>query len=319
MSFAAPLVLLALAAIPVMMLLYGARQRTRGRVAAAFVAAPLTASVVPRQPRWRRHVPALLLALALAVLIVAAARPQTSRAVVVNDGAVILANDVSSSMAATDVAPSRLGAARRADGSFLAHVPGSVRVGLLEFDQTATVLQSPTLNRSLTRGALANLHADGHTAIGTAVGLAARLLTAMRAPNGKRIPAAIVLLSDGSSTNGLDPVTAARQAAADHIPVYTVALGTAHGTIVVHNKDGTTKTVPVPLDPQELQEIARVSKGRTFTAADSADLSAVYDHLAAQLGHTRVKHEVTASFAGAGLVLMLIGAALSLFWFRRLV
>jgi Ca-activated chloride channel family protein len=317
MSLHSPLVLLALLAIPVAAWLYALMQRRRSSAAAAFVTEPLRPSVAPVQPRWRRHVPMIAFALALAVLIVAAARPQRSVAVPLTDGAVILANDVSSSMASTDVHPSRLGAAERADADFIAHVPGTIRVGLLGFNQTATLLQTPTTNHALARAALGHLHANGHTAIGTAVQLATRLLAGLHTPNGKRVPSAIVLLSDGTSTTGLSPLTAARQAAAQHIPVYTVALGTARGTISV--KHGSrTNTVPVPLNPSELQQIATVSKARSFTIANSAGLSAVYAHLAAQLGHKHVKKEITASFAGAGLVLLLLGSALSLRWFGRL-
>jgi Ca-activated chloride channel family protein len=259
----------------------------------------------------------VVFAVALAFLILAAARPQRSVAVPLTDGAVMLANDVSSSMASKDVNPSRLGAAQRADARFLAHVPSTIRVGLLEFNDAATVLQSPTTNHALTRAALVHLHANGHTAIGTAVQLATRILSGLRTPTGKHIPSAIVLLSDGSSTTGADPLAAARRAGAAHVPVYTVALGTAHGTIAVKHPNG-TKTVPVPLNPSELQQIATLSKGRSFTIGSSAGLSAVYQHLAAQLGHRNVNREMTASVAGAGLVLLLVGGALSLRWFGRL-
>jgi Ca-activated chloride channel family protein len=132
------------------------------------------------------------------------------------------------------------------------------------------------------------------------------------------VPGAIVLLSDGTSTGGADPIAAARQAAAKHIPVYTVALGTAHGTINVKHGSKTSVT-PVPLNPSELKQIAQVSGGKSFTAGDSSGLSAVYAHLAAQLGQRHVKQQITASFAGVGLVLLLIGSALSLRWFGRLV
>jgi Ca-activated chloride channel family protein len=318
MSLHAPLVLLALIAIPVAAWVYSRLQRRRGRVAAAFVSEPLKPSVAPTQPGWRRHAPIIAFGVALIVLIVAAARPQRSVAVPLTDGAVLLANDVSSSMAAKDVNPSRLGAAQRADVNFLAHVPSTIRVGLLEFNDAATILQSPTKDHALTRAALTHLHANGHTAIGTAVQLATHVLSGLRSPTGRRVPSAIVLLSDGTSTTGADPLTAARDAGAAHIPVYTVALGTGHGTITVTHPNGTTRTVPVPLNPSELQQIARLSKGRSFTIGSSAGLSAVYAHLAAQLGHKHVSRQMTASFAGAGFVLLLLGSAMSLRWFGRL-
>ncbi|HUO71246.1 MAG TPA: VWA domain-containing protein [Solirubrobacteraceae bacterium] len=318
MSFATPLVLLGLLAIPVLVYMYAVAQRRRAAVANAFVTKPLTPSVAPHRPRWRRHVPMAAIAVALAILIVAAARPQRSAAVPVTDAAVMLVNDVSSSMASTDVTPSRLGAAERAASRFLTMVPAHVRVGLLEFNEKPIVLQSPTTDHALTQSALTQLRAGGHTAIGDAINTAVRSLLSLRGQNGKRPPAAIVLLSDGTSTNGANPIAAAKQAAAQHIPVYTVALGTSHGTITV--KHGTsTQTVPVPLDPQELEQIASVSGARSFTVNDSGQLKAVYAHLATQLGHKHVKHEITASFAGGGLVLLLFGSVLSLLWFGRLV
>lgn len=318
MSFAAPLALLGLLAVPLLINLYVVQQRRRAIAARAFVSEPLMASVAPQRPRWRRHTPMAVFLVALAVLIVAAARPQRSSAVPVTDAAVMLANDVSSSMAATDVPPSRLIAAERAAAHFLSKVPTHVRVGLLEFNEKPIVLQSPTTDHTLASSELAQLRAGGHTAIGDAINTAVRSLLSLRGQNGKRPPAAIVLLSDGTSTNGADPIAAAKQAAAEHIPVYTVALGTAHGTIPV--KHGTRTTiVPVPLDPSELAQIASSSGGRSFTVNDTSQLTTVYAHLAAQLGHKQVKHEITASFAGGGLVLLLIGSVLTLAWFGRLV
>lgn len=314
MSFAVPVVLIALVAIPILAWWYARHQQTRERAAEAFVVPALRPSVAPERPGWRRHAPYAAFALALAVLIIAAARPQTSVAVPVDDAAVFLANDTSSSMGATDLTPSRLGAAVKADRTFLANSPASLRVGLMEFTVTASVLQSPTTNHALVSRALGALHPYGHTAIGTAIQTASSILSGLRGANGKRIPSAIILLSDGGSFLGVDPIAAARQARALHIPVYTVAVGTSHGTI-----QGKHRPIPVPLDPTELQQIAQASGAQSFTAGDNSALSAVYAHLAKQLGHKKVNHEITASFAGAGLVLLLIGGALSLLWFRRLI
>ena len=318
MSFAAPLVLLTLLAIPLLILWYAGQQRRRAVAASAFVAPALTASVAPRRPRWRRHVPMLVFALALAVLIAAAARPQRSVAVPVTNGAIMLANDVSSSMQATDVAPSRLGAAERAAKRFLAKVPSTVQVGLLEFARTPVVLQSPTTNHALTEAAFAQLHTSGGTAVGVTILTAVQELKSLPLVHGKRPPGAIVLISDGASNVGADPLAAARQAAAQHIPIYTVAVGTPNGTILIKRRSGTV-TAPVPLSSQQLGQIAHISGGRAFTASNAAGLSAVYTHLAAQLGRKHVKHEITASFAGGGLALLLLGSAMSLRWFGRLV
>ncbi len=318
MTFAAPLVLLGLIAIPLLIGWYAREQRRRTSAAAAFVTPALAASVAPRRPRWRRHAPMLAFAFALAVLIVAAARPQRSVAVPVKDGAIMLANDVSSSMTATDVAPTRLQAAKRAAEGFLQSVPASVRVGLLEFASKPIVLQSPTTDHPLARAAFAQLTTSGGTAIGDAILTALRLLTSLRAQDGKRPPSAILLLSDGASNVGSSPLAVAREAAADHIPIDTVALGTPNGTIPI-KRGSQTVTVSVPPSPQTLAQIASLSGGRAFTAADTSELSAIYAHLAAQLGHKHVRHELAADFAGGGLALLLIGSTLSLSWFGRLI
>jgi Ca-activated chloride channel homolog len=318
MTFLHPLTLVALVAIPLLVWWYAGQQRRRAKAAGAFVAPALGASVAPSRPRWRRHAPMLVFALALAVLVVAAARPQRVVAVPVNTASIILANDTSGSMAATDVAPSRLRAAQRAAGSFIASVPGSVRVGLVEFNSKVTVLQSPTTDRSLVRAALGQLRVTGGTAIGDAIRTSLRLATSAKRPGVKQPPAAIVLLSDGSNDVGSDPLSAARQAASQHIPIYTVVVGTQVGTVTEKRASGTV-TVPVPPDPQQLAQIASLSHGQAFTATNAKGLNTVYKRLGAQLGHKKVKHEITAGFAGGGLVLLLLGSVGSLAWFGRLI
>jgi Ca-activated chloride channel homolog len=318
MTFLHPLTLVALVAIPLLVWWYAGQQRRRAKAAGAFMAPALGASVAPSRPRWRRHAPMLVFALALAVLVVAAARPQRVVAVPVNTASIILANDTSGSMAATDVAPSRLRAAQRAAGSFIASVPGSVRVGLVEFNSKVTVLQSPTTDRSLVRAALGQLRVTGGTAIGDAIRTSLRLATSAKRPGVKQPPAAIVLLSDGSNDVGSDPLSAARQAASQHIPIYTVVLGTQGGTVTEKRASGTV-TVPVPPDPQQLAQIASLSHGQAFTATNAKGLNTVYKRLGAQLGHKKVKHEITAGFAGGGLVLLLLGSVGSLAWFGRLI
>ncbi len=319
MSFSAPYVLLGLVAIPVLVRLYTGQQRRRARAAEAFAAPQLAPSVAPQRPGWRRHAPMLAFLIAIVVLIIAAARPQKTVAVPVNQGAIMLVNDVSSSMSATDVRPTRLGAAQAAAQRFIKGVPGTLQVGSLEFARRPILLQSPTTDHSLAQQAIAELRpGGGGTAIGDAVRTALKTLTNLRPVNGKRPPGAIVLLSDGASNVGSSSRTAAQEAAQLHIPIYTISLGTPYGTIPIKRGSGPV-AVPVPVSPQELSQIAAISKGRTFPVADSAKLSAVYQHLAAQLGRKHVKQEITASFAGGALVLLLIGGVLSLRWFGRLV
>jgi len=318
MSFLHPAVLIALIALPLLAIWYVGQQRRRRHAAAAFAAPAFAASVTPRRPRWRRHLPMVAFATAIAVLIAAAARPQRTVAVPVDTASIMLANDTSGSMSATDVKPTRLAAAEKAANQFLAKVPASVRVGLLEFNTHVALLQSPTTDHELVSSALAQLRVTGGTAIGDALRKALHTLASVPKVNGKEPPAAIVLLSDGASDVGSDPITAAEQAATAHIPVYTVEMGTAHGT-VTEKRGNKTVTVPVPPDPQQLAEIARVSHGQAFTATNAKGLDTVYQRLGAELGHKKVKHEMTATFAGGGLALLLLGGVASLVWFGRLI
>ena len=316
MSFVDPLVLVGLLAIPLLVWWYASEQRRRTRAASAFVAPRLTESVAPRRPRWRRHLPMALFALALAALIVAVARPQRSVAKPVTNGAVMLADDTSSSMQATDVSPSRLQSALGAARRFLEEVPSTVQVGLLEFARTPTVLQSPTTNHELTRSALARLpQTSGGTAVGQALTTALGQLRNLPKVSGKVPPGAIVLISDGASNVGVSPLGVARQAAAAHIPIYTISVGTPNGTIA----GSRGSKVPVPVERQQLEQIARLSGGRSFTASDDAGVSAAYKGLAARLGTKHLKEEITTSFAGIALALLALGSLLTLRWFGRLI
>ncbi len=319
MSFAAPLALLALLALPLLVAWYVQQQRARRTAAAAFAAPRLQPSVAPRRPRWRRHLPMLALALALALLVLAAARPQRTVAVPVEHASIMLATDVSGSMQATDVQPTRLVAAKRAARAFLERVPARVNVGVMAFNEHPSVLQSPTLSRADARDAIDRMTVSGGTATGDAIAAATTVLQNLPGVNGRRPPAAIVLISDGGSDFGSDPLLAAQAAARAHIPVYTVALGTAGGTIQVRGANGTTRTAHVPPDPQSLAAIAHASGGQTFTAASTDGLSAVYERLGSQLGRRDERRQVTSAFAAGGLVLLLAGAGMSLRWFGRLI
>jgi Ca-activated chloride channel homolog len=319
-SFASPLVLLGLLALPLAGLWYLGVQRDRRRAAEAFAAPQLLASVAPSRPGARRHAPMVVFALALAALIVGAARPQTTVAVPVERASIMLMTDVSGSMLANDIAPNRLTAARRAAQRFVDGVPPQVNVGVMAFNQVPRVLQSPTRDRTAIRSALDRMTSSGGTATGDAVQAAVRVLGTATGTGAKRAPAAIVLLSDGFSTRGIDPVAAARAAGRLHIPVYTVALGTPGGTITVRRPGGSgTVTRHVPPDPRTLAQMATVSGARSYTAADANRLSAVYQRLGSQLGRKKERRELTAGFAGGALVLVLVGAALSLRWLGRLI
>jgi Ca-activated chloride channel family protein len=317
-SFAKPLVLLALIALLVLAALYLAEQRRRTRVVRASISAPVLASVAPKRPGWRRHAPYLLLALGLAALIVALAKPQHSALEPVPHATVMLVNDISDSMGATDVKPSREGAAKRAAVSFLQHVKPTFEVGSVRFDSHPTLLQSPTTDHALTRAAIAKLEPSGEgTAIGEGIVVALGAVRAVPTINGKRPPGALILISDGASNAGVSPVVVAGQARKDHIPIYTVSVGTAHGTIELH-QHGKTVTSKVPVDPTELAQTAKASGGHAYRAPDSATLHAIYAHLATVLSHKRVEQSLVADFDGLGLVLLALAGGSSLLWFRRL-
>jgi Ca-activated chloride channel family protein len=233
---------------------------------------------------------------ALAGLLVAVAKPQITQAVPTQQARVMIVIDHSGSMLAQDVKPTRVAAAKQAARTFLDAVPDDVRVGLEEFDQKGDVLQSPTRDRDAVRQALQAIQPSGMTATGDAIEVALQSL-------GGKAPAAIVLLSDGKSTRGTDPLQAARDAKARRIPIYTVALGTSAGTV-----NGTT----VPPDPQTMAGIARITGGEAFTASDTTKLSAVYKRLGSQVAKEKRTREVTSSFAVGALALMALSALGSL-------
>jgi Ca-activated chloride channel homolog len=318
-SFAAPLVLLALLGLPVLAGLYLAEQRGRRASAAAFASPAVQRSVAPRAPGWRRHLPMIAILLAIALLILAVARPQRTVAVPVERASIMLATDVSGSMTATDVKPTRLAAAKLAATRFVRQVPSRVNVGVMAFNDLATVLQSPTQNRRQVNAAIDGMASSGGTATGNAIDTASTVLNRAPKLNGKRAPAAIVLLSDGASTRGRDPVAAAQDARKLHIPVYTVALGTPNGTITVPRRGGGTVVQHVPPDAAALAQIARASGGATFTAQSASGLKQVYEKLGSQLGHRKEKRQITNAFAGGAAVLLLAGLGMSLGWFGRLI
>jgi Ca-activated chloride channel family protein len=319
-SFAAPLVLVALLAIPALVAWYVGHQRSRRRAAAAFAMPALTPSVAPERPGWRRHAPMLAFLVALITLIFAAARPQTTVAVPVQRASIMLVTDVSGSMQATDVKPTRLAAARAAAKRFVASVPRGVNVGVMALSSKPTVLASPTTDRDAVVAALNQLRPRGGTGTGEAIQAATRILTRSPGAGRKPPPGAIVLLSDGASTGAVDPVAAAQAARRAHIPIYTVALGTRQGTIQVPRPNGGAPMIrSVPPDPQSLAEVAHASGGKPYTAADARDLSDVYKNLGSLLGKRHEKREITSGFAGGGLALLLLGATMSLRWFGRLI
>lgn len=317
MSFAAPAFLLLLLLVPVGAAIYALAERRRTHRRASFADARLIPAVAPHAPGWRRHAPMALYAAALAALIVALARPQTTVAVPVEQASIILVFDHSGSMRARDVAPTRLDAVRRAAERFLAKVPSRVRVGAVGFSTSASALQGPTRDREEVRRALAGMRARGRTAIGEGLYLALRMARVPATPGGRPPPAAIVLLSDGKSVVGRDPVGVAREARRLRIPVHTVSLGTPQGTIQT-SRNGRTILLNVPPDLASMRAVARASGGRFYGVQDAGRLNQVYERLGSQVARENRPRQQTAMVAGGALAALVAAGLLSLRWFGRL-
>jgi Ca-activated chloride channel family protein len=314
-SFASPGWLLALLLVPLLAAAYLLAQRRRRRYAVRFANFPALAAAVPPTPGWRRHLPPVLLAAALAALALALAKPERTVSVARDNASILLILDTSGSMSATDVQPDRLDAARSAANKFLDQVPKPVQVGLVSFAATATILQAPTTDRQAVRDGLTTLEANGGTATADAIETGLRALDPGKGK--RRPPSAIVLLSDGKATSGSDPVAAAGVARRLHVPITTIAFGTPDGVIEQRTPFGDLQRLAVPPDPEALKAIAKTSGGRFFEVQDAGRLNSVYQSLGSQLGSRKVQREITAAFAGGALVLLLAGGGLSMLWFGR--
>lgn len=324
MTFAWPLALASLALVPLALGVYLLLQRRRMRYAVRFTNLDLLANVVDEKPRWRRHVPPALFALALTLLLVGVARPQVVMQTPDERATVVLAMDVSGSMEATDVEPTRLVAAQQAADTFLDKVPDRLKVGLVTFSNGADVLVAPTDDHDAVRSALGSLQAGGATAIGDAIAASTRLGspgdTAFAAEgSAEDAPLVVLLLSDGEpSPDTLDPLQAAEEANSRGVRIYTVALGTDEGTVTLTDQLGNEEVVPLPPDRETLSRIAEISGGQFFDAPSEAALEQVYAELGSDVGSKEEKTDVTWAFAGAGALLLLAGGLLSTFWFNRL-
>jgi Ca-activated chloride channel homolog len=315
MSLASPAYLAALLVLPLAISWALMQRRRRRQFAVRFPAAATVAAAGVASPSWRRHVPPLLLALAAVALVIALARPHATMAVAVERASVMLITDGSGSMAADDVAPTRLVAAQNAALRFIDRVPDDLLIGFIGYSSRPTSVLDPTDDHGAVAAAVTSLPAEGGTATGEALLVALDRLEARTGSDGEVAPAAIILLSDGKTTEGSDPIEAARRAGELGIPIYTVALGTPEGVVT----PGPFRApIPVPPDPESLREIAQLSEGRAFEVDESGELDRVYENLGSRIGTTREPREVTAGFAGAGLLLLLGGLATGLRWRGRL-
>jgi Ca-activated chloride channel family protein len=298
-SFAQPIWLLTLLTIPLVWLLYAWRRGRAGRFAIRFPAVSSLLAAAPAVPAWRRHLPALLAVAAMAPLSAALAKPRMDVSVPVDKASIVLVTDHSGSMMATDVDPTRLAAAQKAANTFVDELPAKVRLGIVAYAGAVDAVQAPDVDHQLTRDVIDAQVADGATATGEALRSA---LSLFQRENG-RVPSAIVLLSDGKTTQGAEPGQIAAQDGSDRkVPIYTVALG--HQGALLDNPTG-GPPIDVSPDRETLREIASVSGGQAFEADDSGNLEGIYEKLGSQLGTRTVKREVTAGFAVAGLVLLL--------------
>jgi Ca-activated chloride channel family protein len=321
LSFASPLLLLALLAIPVAALGVRALDRRRRARATAWAAAPLLPNMVPSPPGRRRSLPAALVLLGVALLLVGFARPQAHVHVKTQEATIVFVLDVSGSMAANDYPPNRLVVAKTVVGRFLDKLPKGYRSALVTFSDHAAVAASPTHDTTAVRAALAHAKTGPQgTALADAVVRAVHLGASVRGTaKGKRPPAVIVLLSDGGQTAGrVTPRQAALRARAAHIPVNAILLGTPDGVVQQKLKGGYTERIQVPAQAQTLEAIARGSGGQFTGGPRALDVKGVYDGLGSRTGKKRKAVEVTSAAAAAGLAFLLAGGLLSGVWFRRL-
>lgn len=289
---------------------YVVLQRRRGRFAARYAAPGMLANLVPRRPGWRRHLSAVAFLAVLALLITAFARPGANARVPRERATIIVAMDTSGSMVATDVKPNRIGAAKAAALEFVNQLPARFNVGLVAFNQGASVVVPPSTDHEAIRAGLERLHTRPQTAIGEAVftSLAAIANLDPQAADDPP-PAHIVLLSDGGNTTGR-PVEQAAQAAADaKVPVSTIAYGTAEGHL---------GKLPVPVDTQVLRQLAETTKGTFYQAASGEELGQVYSDVGSSIGFRTERKDMSVWFVGLALVAALAVAVPSLLWFARL-
>jgi Ca-activated chloride channel family protein len=329
-SFGSPWLLLALLIVPAVLVAALSLERRRARYAVAFTNLDLLASVAPQRRAWRRWVPLVLFLLALASAAAALARPRATVSVAANRATVVLLVDVSGSMRASDVRPTRLGAAQAAMGAFADHVPKNVKVGLVSFSTGPNLLVVPTTDRTVLHEGIDLLAPEAGTAIGDGLQLAVQTVrqSVGSAPRGKdgKIPGAIVLLSDGAQTRGtLTPLQGAAKARDAGIRVYTIALGTDNGTLNLNQFGGGFggggffgngggfggRRFPVRPDPVTLAAIARETDGKTYRAKSASKVQEIYKFLGRSIAHRAANREISSWFAGAAALLLLLslGAA----------
>ena len=316
MSFDWPIALVGLALLPILVALYIDRDRRRVASQSTFGNPDLIPNVVDRSPGRLRYLPPLTLLVALVFLIVGVARPHATVRVPREEATIMLAMDVSRSMKAKDIQPTRLDAARVAAKTFLDQVPEKFRVGVVSFATRAAVGVAPTEDRKLVTAALDTLKPGEGTAIGDAVALS--LVVGQPKEEGAvKPPRAVVLISDGAQDGGrIEPAEAVAQAKELGIPVYTVLVGTPEGVVEEEVTGGYRRIIRVPPNPETLQQVAKGSGGEFFAAPDAEGLQKVYEELGSRLGTKKQDREITDLFAALAAGLLLIGGVTSAFVLR---
>jgi Ca-activated chloride channel family protein len=322
LTFAWPLALLGLLAVPLLLAVTVWLRRRPARYAVAFTNVELLRELATPATSWRRHLSRGLFLAALAALVVGLARPQAAVSVPTEHATIVLAMDVSGSMVASDVAPTRLDAAVQAAQTFVKGLPSTFEVGLVPFASQAEVAVTPTRDRQAVLSALGELSARDGTAIGEALSDSLGVLgaggptgaggAAAPAEKGGRV---ILLLSDGTNTAGVQPLGVAERARAEGVPVYTIAFGTAVGTV---EDPQSGRQIPVPPDPESLRAVAEASGGAFFDAPDADALERVYDDIGTQVGSKTERRDVSYAFAGAAAAFLVTALGLSTAWRGRL-
>ena len=325
MSFIWPWVLVSLLVLPVCAYLYLRLQQKRSRDAASLGTMGAMREGAPALAGRRRHVPPIIFLIAVAVLALASARPQVTLPLPRMEGTVVLALDVSSSMAADDVEPTRMEAAKLAAKTLVERRPGSARIGVVAFGEGGLVVQPPTDDSEALDATIDRLAPQSATSLGRGVMTALNLVAPESgpgqtapadgtSPRGAFAPAVIVLLTDGENTDPPDPIEVAQRAADRGVRVHTVGLGTDEGaTIEVDGFNLFTQ-----LNEPVLQQIALLTEGSYFRVEDVDGMSSVYEELETEFVVESREVEVTSAFGGVSALLLLAGGALSLFWFGRM-
>lgn len=345
MNFLWPEMLWLLAAVPLLILLYVWALRRRKKIALRYASLSLVREAVGRGPGWRRHVPPLLFLSALTLMLAAVARPTAVVTLPSQHDLVVLAIDVSRSMLAEDVKPSRIVAAQEAARTFVNEQPINTRIAVVAFAGAAALVQSPTNVKSDILSAIDRFQLQRATAIGNAIvvslatifpdaGIDVANMGARSAAGSLDGPtemppsapenfkpvapgsygsAAIILLTDGQTTTGVDPVEAAKMAADRGVKVFTVGVGTPDGEIL--RTEGWS--MRVRLDEESLKSIASITQGEYYYAGTALDLKRIYQTLNAKLVFETKETEITALFSAAAAALAVLAAMLSIIWFNR--